>query len=84
MSDDVQEGNISMTEHTFTAVYSQDGPLWIGFIEEVPGAMSQGATIEECQTNLREALELMLEVQREDLARELEGHEIHRESLVLA
>jgi predicted RNase H-like HicB family nuclease len=73
-----------MTGQTFTAVYTQDGPWWIGFIEEVPGAMSQGKTLEECQTNLREALDLMLEVQREDLARELEGHDVSREPLVLA
>ncbi len=73
-----------MTKRTFTAVYTQNEGWWIGFIEEVPGAMSQGATLEECQTNLREALSLMLEVQREDLAKELEGHTVCREALVLA
>ena len=46
--------------------------------------MSHGATLEECQSNLREALSLMLQVQREDLAKELEGHTVCREALVLA
>jgi predicted RNase H-like HicB family nuclease len=69
--------------HTYTAVYTQDGPWWIGFVEEVPGAMSQGATLAECQANLREALTLMLEIRREDLAKELEGHTVSREPLVL-
>lgn len=32
----------------------------IGYIEELPGAHSQGNTIEEAETNLREALEMML------------------------
>lgn len=73
-----------MAEQTFTAVYTKDEGFWVGFIEEVPGAMSQGATREECQSNLREALMLMLEVQREDLAKELEGHAVCRETLVVA
>ena len=73
-----------MAERTFTAVYTQDEHWWVGFVEEVPGAMSQGATREECQANLREALALMLEVQREDLAQELQGHTICREPLVVA
>ncbi len=70
--------------HAYTAVYTQSEGWWIGFIEEVPGAMSQGATLEECQTNLREALSLMLDVQREDLEKELEGRTVSRELLVLA
>jgi predicted RNase H-like HicB family nuclease len=73
-----------MAERTFTAIYVHDDPWWIGFVEEAPGAMSQGATRAECQANLREALALMLEVQREDLAKELAGHAICREPLVVA
>jgi predicted RNase H-like HicB family nuclease len=73
-----------MAERTFTEVYSQSEGWWIGFVEEVPGAMSQGATLEECQANLCEALTLMLDVQREDLAKELAGHTICCEPLVLA
>lgn len=73
-----------MSKQTFTAVYTQNEGWWVGFIEEVPGAMSQGATLEECQANLREALILMLDVQREDLERELEGRMVSREALVLA
>jgi predicted RNase H-like HicB family nuclease len=69
---------------TFSAIYIRDGSWWVGFVEEIPGAMSQGATLDECQANLREAVALMLEVQREDLERELEGKTVHRETLVLA
>ncbi len=35
------------------------------FVEEIPAAISQGETLEEAKMNLREALELVLECQRE-------------------
>ena len=37
------------------------------FVEEIPGAISQGETLEEAKANLRDALQLVLECQR-DLA----------------
>ena len=50
---------------TFTAVYepAEEGG-YAAFVEEVPGAISQGETLEEARENLKEALELMLEVNR--------------------
>ena len=50
----------------YTAVIRQDGPWWIGWIEEVPGVNSQGATREELIDNLREALAEAIEMNRED------------------
>jgi predicted RNase H-like HicB family nuclease len=50
----------------YTAVIRQDGPWWIGWIEEVPGVNSQGATREELLANLREALGEAIEMNRED------------------
>ena len=41
----------------YTAVIRQDGPWWIGWIEEVPGVNSQGSTRDELLSNLREARE---------------------------
>ncbi len=35
------------------------------FVEEIPAAISQGETLEEAKANLREALQLVLECQRE-------------------
>ena len=46
--------------NTFTAVYQQDGDWVIAYIEELPGANSQGRTLEEARKNLREAVELIL------------------------
>lgn len=50
----------------FTAVIRQDGPWWIGWVEERPGVNSQGATREELIANLREALAEAIELNRED------------------
>ena len=50
----------------YTAVIRQDGPWWIGWIEEVPGVNSQGATREELMANLREALNEAIEMNRGD------------------
>ena len=51
---------------TYTAIVQQDGPWWIGWIEEIPGVNSQGATREELLDNLRDALEEVLEMNREE------------------
>jgi predicted RNase H-like HicB family nuclease len=50
----------------YTAVIRQDGPWWIGWIEEVPGVNSQGETREELLSNIREALAEAIEMNRED------------------
>lgn len=49
-----------MTTRLFTAVVYKDGNLYVAECPEV-GTASQGATIEEALTNLREATELYLE-----------------------
>jgi predicted RNase H-like HicB family nuclease len=50
----------------FTSVIEQDGEWFIGYCPEIPGANGQGRTIEECRTNLSEAIALILEDWRED------------------
>ncbi len=51
---------------TYTAVIQQHGEWWIGWVEEVPGVNSQGLTREELLDNLRDALEVALEMNRAD------------------
>jgi predicted RNase H-like HicB family nuclease len=72
----------SATRHLkLTAVYRKVPEGYIGFIEELPGANTQGRTLEEARANLRETAELVLEANR-DLARQsLEDAEVIRESL---
>lgn len=53
----------------FTAVFRKVPEGYIGFVEELPGANTQGATLEEARANLQEAVALVLEANR-TLARE--------------
>lgn len=50
----------------YNAVIKQDGPWWIGWIEEVPGVNCQEASREELTVSLQEALREALELNRED------------------
>ena len=47
-----------------TAVFQQVSEGYIGFVEELPGANTQGETLEEVRANLHEAVELVLEANR--------------------
>jgi predicted RNase H-like HicB family nuclease len=49
---------------TYQAVIQRDGEWWIGWIEEIPGVNSQGATREELMENLQSALSEALEPNR--------------------
>lgn len=47
-----------------TAVFEKVPEGYIGFVEELPGANTQAATLEEARANLAEAVELVLEANR--------------------
>ena len=49
----------------YTAVFEQKADCWIGWIEELPGANTQGATLEEARDNLKEAVRLVLDANRQ-------------------
>ncbi len=68
---------------TFTAVFEQDGSWWVGYVEEMPGANTQGATLDEARQNLKEAVELVLEANRDLTRREAEGKNVIRETLTV-
>ncbi len=52
-------------EQTFEATIEKRDKWYIGWVDAVPGAFSQGITIEEVEENLKEAVHLILESQRE-------------------
>ena len=54
-----------MPQKEFTAVYKKRGKRYIAWIEEIPGVNTQGKTKAEARENLREALSLVLEANRE-------------------
>jgi predicted RNase H-like HicB family nuclease len=68
----------------FTAVYKQDGDWWVGYVEELPGAHTQGRTLDEARENLKVATRLILEANRDLARQESEGASLIREPLVLA
>lgn len=51
----------------FTAIYehTEDG-WWVVSVPEIPGAISQGRTLEEAREMIKDAVKLLLEVRRED------------------
>ena len=67
-------------ELELTAVFRKVPEGYIGFVEELPGANTQGATLEEARRNLREAVELVLEANRSLAQSELAGFDVIRES----
>jgi predicted RNase H-like HicB family nuclease len=63
----------------FTAVFRKVPEGYIGYVEELPGANTQGATLAETRTNLREAVEMVLEANRELSDAAAEGGDVIRE-----
>ena len=47
------------------AVFRRVPEGYIGFVEELPGANTQSATLEEARLNLREAVTMVLAANRE-------------------
>jgi predicted RNase H-like HicB family nuclease len=47
-------------DYNLTAVYRRVREGYVGFVEELPGANTQGATLDEVRANLREAVELVI------------------------
>ena len=67
----------------FTAVFRKVPEGYIGFVEELPGANTQGATLDEARANLTEAVQLVLEANRALIEEELRGTDVIREPLRL-
>lgn len=68
----------------FTAVYLKVPEGYVAFVEEVPGANTQGATLDEARANLQEAVDLVLEANRTLAEESLRGQEVIKEPLTLA
>jgi predicted RNase H-like HicB family nuclease len=68
----------------FTAVF-REAPEggYVAFVEELPGANTQGETLDEARANLREAVELVIEANRALAVKDLAGATVIREPLRL-
>ena len=67
-----------------TAVYMKVPEGYVAFVEELPGANTQGDTLDEARENLREAVEMVLEVNRELAEEALAGQAVTREPFELS
>jgi len=67
-----------------TAVFKEVPAGFIAFVEELPGANAQGATLEEARANLHEAVALVLEANRALAEEELSSSSVIREPFKLS
>lgn len=70
-------------ELKLTAVYQKVPEGYIAFVEELPGANTQGATLEEARENLQEAVHLVMEANRILAEEEMADSDFIRETLML-
>ena len=70
-------------QSTFTAIFEKVDDWYIGYVEELPGANTQGRTLEETRENLHEAIELILVSNRELAEIGLAGKEFVREEIMV-
>jgi predicted RNase H-like HicB family nuclease len=66
-----------------TAVFQKVPEGYIAFVEEIPGANTQGATLDEARENLLDAVRLLLECHRDEAEKQLGNAEVIREPLQL-
>ena len=72
---------------TLSAVYEEvpesEGGGYVAYTEELPGAISEGDTLEEARENLRDAIEVLLEANRELASRSHHGKKVAREKITV-
>lgn len=66
---------------SFTAVFLKVPEGYIGFVEELPGANTQGETLAETRRNLKEAIRLVLRTNREVSAKGISDKHVIRERI---
>jgi predicted RNase H-like HicB family nuclease len=79
----VEYGEEPFREMKLTAIFEPVPEGYIGFVEELPGANTQVVTLKETRENLREAVALVLEANRELAEEGLENREVIREPFEL-
>lgn len=77
--------NNLMTELTLTAIFEEaEEGGFIGYVAELPGTNTQGETLEEVRENLIEAIELILNANREEFKKNFSSNgKVTRETLIL-
>ena len=66
---------------SLTAVFEQVPEGFIGYVEELPGANTQGSTLEEVKSNLLEAIQLVLVTNRQLAEESQSGKDLIKEPI---
>lgn len=69
---------------TLTAVYLKTPEGYVAFVEELPGANTQGETLQEARENLKEAVVLVMEANRALAEETIKDQHAIREEFTLA
>ena len=69
-------------KHQFTSVIEKRGRWYVAYIEEIPGVNTQGRRLAEARRNLKEALAMIIEANRE-LAAKGRSRDALRELIVV-
>jgi predicted RNase H-like HicB family nuclease len=68
----------------YTAIIGKVEDGWyMGQCEQLPGAITQGKTIDEVKENLKEAITLILECEKEELQRQNQGRKVIRRKITV-
>jgi len=70
--------------NTYNAVIVKDGDMYIGYAEELPGANTQGKSIEEVKENLKEAIELIIEANKTLAKKSFRNKRLFREKIFVS
>jgi predicted RNase H-like HicB family nuclease len=55
-----------MKQRYHTIIKPERNGWFVGWVEEIPGTITQGKSLDECRRNLKDALELMIETHRDE------------------
>jgi predicted RNase H-like HicB family nuclease len=57
---------IRMKQRYHTIIRPEANGCFVGWVEEIPGTISQGRSLDECRRNLKDSLKLMVETHRDE------------------
>lgn len=63
----------AMKQRYHTIIKPDKKGWFVGWVEEIPGAMTHGRSLDECRANLKDALELILHTHRDEARQCLDG-----------
>lgn len=55
-----------MKQRFHTIIKPEPNGWYVGWVEEIPGTITQARSLDECRENLRDALTLMVETHRDE------------------